>query len=202
MIDKDFEMQSEPQGPAIMLLQNAAKKYDENALSDLYKGVSLGLAISQYKDAKSHGKPDKEAFLFAVWCIERMYRKLGTADDDIMLPDYEDTGNDYRPERLADLLSGDDLKMAQDWYEIALCAPGATDAQAFIRSIRSMYYEKEEKRVMKNGPDPKNRLFTVDEMQIAIQFFTNHEIPIENIAAWGQGIDPYLVGNPADLDDF
>lgn len=110
--------------------------------------------------------------------------------------------NDYRPERLADLLEGDDLKSAQEWYDLALANLATTKAQAFIRAIRSMYYEKDTARVMRNGPDPKSRLFTADEMRIAIQFFTSKEIPVEHITAWGQGINPYLVGNPADQDEF
>lgn len=110
--------------------------------------------------------------------------------------------NDYRPERLADLLSGDDLKSALEWYDLAILVPGATRAQAFVRAIMCMLWEKEQSRVMGSGPDPKSRLFTADEMRIAIQFFTSKEIPVEDITMWGQGIDPYLVGNPADLDEF
>lgn len=117
--------------------------YDESALSDLYTGASLELAIAQYKDAIATSCTKKEAFRFTVWSIERMHRKIGVnEDEDVVLPSYEDTVND----------------------------------------------------ILKNGPDPKTRLFTPEEMAIAIEFFTRKQIPIERVISWGQGVDPYWNG--------
>jgi hypothetical protein len=114
-----------------------------DALYSLYNGVSLSLAIRQCESAIRSGKTDKEAFLFAVWSIERMYRKISTNhDDDVVLPSYDEAVND----------------------------------------------------ILGNGPKPETRLFTAEEVVIAIQFFTQKEIPVADIVLWGRGIDPYWDG--------
>lgn len=47
--------------------------------------------------------------------------------------------------------------------------------------------------ILQNGPDPKTRLFTAEEMVIAIELFSQKKIPVEHVVLWGRGIDPYWV---------
>lgn len=106
--------------------------------------------------------------------------------------------NDYGREKLADLLDGEWLKEAQEWYTLYKAAQ-QPDKKAFAMAIYDSKFIIDGKKAA-----PKPRAFTADELKAAIQFFTGAQIPIEHIEMWGRGIDPYLVEgeNPADQDEF
>jgi hypothetical protein len=55
-------------------------------------------------------------------------------------------------------------------------------------------YDEAVNEILENGPKPETRLFTAEEMVIAIQFFTQKEIPVGDVVLWGRGIDPYWDG--------
>ncbi len=60
-----------------------------------------------------------------------------------------------------------------------------------LEGFTSSEYDKAVSGILKNGPDPKTRLFTAEEVSIAIEFFSQKKIRVEDVILWGQGIDPY-----------
>lgn len=55
----------------------------------------------------------------------------------------------------------------------------------------ALKYEEGVNDILENGPNPKTRLFTAEEVSIAIEFFSQKKVPVEDVVLWGRGINPY-----------